>query len=240
MTDAGTGLRAGQIAAWGDKPRHGDVFHVRQQCEAAANVLARLLGRRHQDPDRLARHDVLSLAGPPLEERRALFDFIVAPHRKPTSTAFWQRWNRGFVAFVADVRAAMDDTPRSSSMVENLNSRPRRYFFRCRHLGAAYLSLLQFFLNHRVFLRSRRTERVGKTSKELLTGQAHAHWLELLGFQRLAIAGRSPRRAGSSPSQFDRTRLETAGLRGPLALACVARKRSKLNHAVTTIVATVA
>ena len=296
MTDAGTGLRAGQIAAWGDKPRHGDVFHVRQQCEAAANVLARLLGRRHQDPDRLARHDVLSLAGPPLEERRALFDFIVAPHRirplrvalqrqrddvlgfarvlndklatiaqrpsvprywvrqvcrlhrkKPTSTAFWQRWNelharlgRGFVAFVADVRAAMDDTPRSSSMVENLNSRPRRYFFRCRHLGAAYLSLLQFFLNHRVFMRSRRAERVGKTSKELLTGQAHAHWLELLGFQRLAIAGRSPRRAGSSPSQFDRTRLETAGLRGPLALACVARKRSKLNHAVTTIVATVA
>ena len=37
-------------------------------------------------------------------------------------------------------------------------------------------------------MRSCRTERVGKTPKELLTGQAHAHWLELLGFQRLAIA----------------------------------------------------
>ena len=41
---------------------------------------------------------------------------------------------------------------------------------------------------YRVIMRSCRTERVGKTPKELLTGQAHAHWLELLGFQRLAIA----------------------------------------------------
>jgi len=28
--DPGTGLRAGQVAAWGDKPCHGGVFHVRQ------------------------------------------------------------------------------------------------------------------------------------------------------------------------------------------------------------------
>ena len=37
-------------------------------------------------------------------------------------------------------------------------------------------------------LRSRRTERVGKTPKELLAGQPHAHSLELLGFQRFAPA----------------------------------------------------
>jgi len=37
-------------------------------------------------------------------------------------------------------------------------------------------------------MRSRRTERVGKSPKQLLTAQAHAHWLELLGFQRLAPA----------------------------------------------------
>ena len=42
IADAGTGLRAGQAAAWGDKPCHGDAFHIRQQCEAVANVLARL------------------------------------------------------------------------------------------------------------------------------------------------------------------------------------------------------
>ena len=57
-----------------------------------------------------------------------------------------------------------------------------------RHLGDAYPNLLQFFANHRAFIRSRRTERIGKTPKEMLTGQAHAHWLELLGLQRLAIA----------------------------------------------------
>ena len=28
IADAGTGLRAGQAAAWGDKPCHGDVFHI--------------------------------------------------------------------------------------------------------------------------------------------------------------------------------------------------------------------
>jgi len=64
----------------------------------------------------------------------------------------------------------------------------RRYLFLRRHLGDAYLSLLQFFLNHRVFMRSRRPERVGKTPRQLLTGQAHSHWLELLGFERLAPA----------------------------------------------------
>jgi hypothetical protein len=64
----------------------------------------------------------------------------------------------------------MEGTPRSSSMLENLNSRLRRYFFLRRHLGNAYLSLLQFFLNHRVFMRSRRADRVGKMPKQLLTG----------------------------------------------------------------------
>lgn len=89
---------------------------------------------------------------------------------------------------MADVRTALEDTPRSVSMVENLNSRLRRYFFLRHHLDDAYLSLLQFFLNHRVFMRSRRAERVGKTPKQLLTGQAYPHWLELLGFERLAPA----------------------------------------------------
>jgi len=40
IADAGQGLRAGQKAAWGDKPCHGDVFHIQHQCEALANTLA--------------------------------------------------------------------------------------------------------------------------------------------------------------------------------------------------------
>src|ERR1700712_796424 len=42
VADAGQGLRAGQRAAWGDTPCHGDVFHIQRQCEGLANTLARL------------------------------------------------------------------------------------------------------------------------------------------------------------------------------------------------------
>jgi len=74
--------------------------------------------------------------------------------------------------------------PRASSLVENLNSRLRSYFFLRREIGHGYLDLLRFFLNHRRFLRSDRPERVGKSPAELLTGQTNPHWLELLGYTR--------------------------------------------------------
>ncbi len=77
-------------------------------------------------------------------------------------------------------------TVRASSLVENLNSRLRSYFFLRRHLGNDYLALLQFFLNHRRYLRSEHPERVGKSPAELLTGQSHPHWLELLGHTRFS------------------------------------------------------
>jgi hypothetical protein len=46
-------------------------------------------------------------------------------------------------------------------MVENLNSRLRNYFTLRRQLRGKYLGLLQFFFNHRGFMRSRVPERVG-------------------------------------------------------------------------------
>src|SRR5215203_5399631 len=73
------------------------------------------------------------------------------------------------------------NAPRSSSLVENLNSRLRNYFTLRRHLGGSYLGLLRFFLNHRRFVRSRHAERQGKRPRELMTGQGHPHWLTLLG-----------------------------------------------------------
>lgn len=195
------------------------------------------------------RHDILALAGPSLEERQELFDFIVeelsqrenllahrlrplrialknqrddllafakvldqklveiAQHfetplylvravcllhrKKPSSCAYWQRWNHlhhllagKFHLLMAAVNQALQQTPRASSLVENLNSRLRNYFFLRRQLGPKYLDLLQFFLNHRAFMRSECRERVGKSPTELMTGQPHAHWLELLGFER--------------------------------------------------------
>jgi hypothetical protein len=75
--------------------------------------------------------------------------------------------------------------------VENLNRRLRHYFFLRRPIGPQYLDLLRFFLNPSPFPRSH-PERVGKTPAELLTGQAHPHWLELLGFARFQ---RSPQAA---------------------------------------------
>jgi hypothetical protein len=105
-----------------------------------------------------------------------------------TSPTYWLGWNRirakmghKFHVLFDAVSQAMAQTPRSSSLVENLNSRLRNYFTLRRHLGDAYLSLLRFFLNHRRFMRSRRAERNGKSPCELMTGRGHPHWLSLLG-----------------------------------------------------------
>jgi hypothetical protein len=73
---------------------------------------------------------------------------------------------------------------RASSVIENLNSRLRNYFFLRKQVGPAYLKLLQFYLNHRRFQRSEHPQREGKSPRELLSGQEHSHWLELLGYQR--------------------------------------------------------
>jgi hypothetical protein len=289
IADAGQGLRAGQKAAWGDTPCHGDVFHIQRQCESLANTLSRLAKgtktRREKLQDRMGRagqrrpddelatqlalarqtetqayslardirtlaqwlsHDVLALAGPALATRQGLFDFIVEElvqrerddvrrirpvrvalqnqrddllafagvldakladtartlaiaepfvreacmlQRLPTtSSAYWQGWNRlraktgsKFHALFDAVSEVMAQTPRSSSLVENLNSRLRNYFTLRRHLGNSYLDLLRFFLNHRRFMRSRCAERHGKSPCEVMTGHGHPHWLTLLG-----------------------------------------------------------
>ena len=41
---------------------------------------------------------------------------------------------------------------------------------------------------YRRFVRSERAERVGKSPAELLSGQEHSHWLEILGHQRFRRA----------------------------------------------------
>ena len=84
------------------------------------------------------------------------------------------------------VRETLAETPRASSIVENLNSRLRNYFFLRRHIGDDYLHLLRFFLNHRRFQRSERPERTGKSPAELLNAQNYPHWLEMLGFERFS------------------------------------------------------
>ena len=126
---------------------------------------------------------------------QAVRDVCLLHRKHPTSNDYWERWNQlhsqlsgKFHGVMEAVGEVLKKTPRASSMVENLNSRLRNYFFLRRSLGDNYLSLLKFFLNHRRFLRSRVPERAGKSPKELLTGETHLHWLELLGFERFQRA----------------------------------------------------
>ena len=148
------------------------------------------------------REDLLAFAGIVDERlREVALRWQVAPRwvhavcellgMDPNQPAYWQREAQlrrelrdRFHAVQTDVRQVLAETPRASSIAENLNSRLRNYFFLRRHIGKAYLDLLRFFLNHRRFLRSDRPERVGKSPRELLTAQPHAHWLELLGYER--------------------------------------------------------
>jgi hypothetical protein len=98
----------------------------------------------------------------------------------------WQQLGARYWPLQEAVAAVAAGVVRASSVIENLNSRLRNYFFLRRQVGPDYLALLQFFLNHRRFLRSERPERVGKSPAELLSGVAHAHWLELLGHTRFS------------------------------------------------------
>lgn len=107
-----------------------------------------------------------------------------SPRRWAREAALRERLRNRFFALSVAVAELADRSTRASSVIENLNSRLRGYFSLRRHLGPDYLALLQFFLNHRRFLRSERPERIGKSPAELLTGKGHPHWLEMLGHAR--------------------------------------------------------
>jgi len=174
-------------------------------------VLQELRRREARCPHRLtpvrrmlegARDDLLAFAGV-LEERfeelaarfgvpRFLVQAVAENEGRDDSTpAHWQHRARLYhhlggrlEALTTAVREVFAETPRASSLVENLNSRLRTYFFLRRQIGDGYLDLLRFFMNHRRFPRSERPERVGRSPAELLTGRTHPHWLELLGYRR--------------------------------------------------------
>jgi hypothetical protein len=108
------------------------------------------------------------------------------PARWPHEAALREQLGSRFFAVSVAVAELAEHTVRASSVIENLNSRLRSYFFLRRHLGPDYLDLLKFFLNHRRFLRSERPERIGKSPAELLSGETHPHWLEMLGYARFS------------------------------------------------------
>lgn len=80
------------------------------------------------------------------------------------------------------VLAIMEKTHRCSSMVENLHSRLRPYLVEQKFVSQKILNLLQFYLNHKPFMRSKHDRLVNKTPAHAMTGKAHLPWLEMLGF----------------------------------------------------------
>ncbi len=93
------------------------------------------------------------------------------PKRRRCEAALQRRCEGVITECMPTCRRLSDRVVRASSLVENLNSRLRTYFFLRRQLGKDYLTLLQFFLNHRRYLRSEVPSRVGKSPAELLTGE---------------------------------------------------------------------
>jgi hypothetical protein len=167
-------------------------------CSHRLGPVCRMLENQRDDLLAFARalDDDLELLGQefqvPAELLRQLLGTLARNERDPRrwseETALRQRFRGRFHDVQAAVATLAKGTVRASSLVENLNSRLRSYFFLRRHLGSDYLALLQFFLNHRRLERSDRPERVGKTPAELLSGQSHPHWLEMLGYTRFARA----------------------------------------------------
>lgn len=76
----------------------------------------------------------------------------------------------------------LEKTHRCSSMVENFNSRLRPYLDERKMVTQKHLGLIQFYLNHKPFMRSQHKAFVNKTPAEILTGKTHNSWLEMLGF----------------------------------------------------------
>jgi hypothetical protein len=166
---------------------------TRREPEDARRIRPVRIALQNQRDDLLAFAGVLDGKLTAVARTHELSDSLVREacilHRLPTtSAAYWQGWNQlrtklgvKFHLLFDAVALVMAQTPRSSSLVENLNSRLRNYFTLRRHLGGSYLDLLRFFLNHRRFMRSQRVERTGRSPRELLTGEGHPHWLTLLG-----------------------------------------------------------
>jgi hypothetical protein len=165
-----------------------------QQCVQRLRPVRVLLEERRDELLLFAEEvdlDVRSLAAAARVPEAVVRELLAVHELAPTSGARWRRDQalrtqlgaryQALSELVTQLRAGV---VRASSLVENLNSRLRNYFHLRREIGGTYLELLRFFLNHHRFLRSERPERAGHSPAELLSGQAHAHWLELLGYVR--------------------------------------------------------
>jgi hypothetical protein len=167
-----------------------------QQCEHRIRPVRTMLANQAEDLLAFARQldeDLRTLAEQWQVNEPTVRELLRTQQMAETDPRRWQREAllrqqlRGrYHALREAVEGLSARVVRASSLVENVNSRLRSYFFLRRQLGPDYLALLQFYLNHRRFPRSEQGYRVGKSPAEVLNGEGHAHWLELLGYQRFS------------------------------------------------------
>jgi hypothetical protein len=82
-----------------------------------------------------------------------------------------------------EVLRVLEETHRCSSMIENFNSRLRPYLDKRKFISQKRLALIQFYLNHKPFMRSKHERLKNKSPAEALTGKPHKPYLEMLDFR---------------------------------------------------------
>jgi hypothetical protein len=83
-----------------------------------------------------------------------------------------------------EVLNCIDTSYRTSSVIENFNSRLRPYIDARKGFKSNRYSFIQFMLNHLPFKRSANPEHKGKSAAEIFTGKDIPEWTELLNLKR--------------------------------------------------------
>ena len=86
----------------------------------------------------------------------------------------------GYADGYLKVQEILEGVKRASSLVENLNGRLRPYMNLKRMVPEKFLTLLKVYFNTKRYRRSRKAERVGKSPLELLTGQKHEDFYDIV------------------------------------------------------------
>jgi hypothetical protein len=169
------------------EPLHESIRKVRQLLENHKDELLAFALQLDADLVKLAEQFEVSvellreaLQVQQMDERR--------PSRWQREQQLWKQLGGKYARLRVQIEGLASAVVRASSVVENLNSRLRNYLFLRKQMGSAYLKLLQFYLNHHRYARSEHAEREGKSPREVLSGQEHEHWLEVLGYRRFRQA----------------------------------------------------
>ncbi len=87
---------------------------------------------------------------------------------------------RSYADCYLKVHGILDGVKRASSLVENLNGRLRPYMNLKRMVPEKFLTLLKVYFNTKKYRRSRKAERKGESPLELLTGQKHKDFYDIV------------------------------------------------------------